>query len=59
MNNQSFRSWRFHVLFILASRCSTQLGSISNFQVLREVNHIADNLVKQRVNKIYEFQAWI
>ena len=47
-----------HDLFILiSSRYSAQLGSLSHCHVLREANHMADNLAKQGImNRVCELK---
>jgi len=59
MNNHSLRPWKFHDLFIHASRYSSHLGSISYCHILHETNHMADTLAKQGVDRVHGFLAWI
>jgi ribonuclease HI len=51
--------WKYHNLFICAFRYADLLGSVSYCHVLREANHMVDNLAKQGVNRVSEFLAWI
>jgi len=58
MNKHHFMPWKYHDLFICAFRYADLLGSVSYCHVLREANHMVDNLAKG-VNRVSEFLAWI
>jgi len=58
MNKHPIRPLKYHDLFISTSCYAVLLDSVSCFHVLREANHMADNLAKQEVTRVNEFLAW-
>jgi len=48
------RLWYYRELFILASKSSYALRTVNSTHTRREANHMADQLVKQGVSRIYD-----
>ena len=58
MIKESNRLWKFHVLFILASRFSSGLRLVKYSNILREGNSMTDALTKQGFTRNYELMTW-
>lgn len=59
INKPLNRPWRFHALFIIVSRFSSHLDSVSFSHVPRNAHHMGDGFAKQGMTRRCDFMAWL